>query len=168
MWIWLGAKAREGAERVVVRKFDVRELFIPVVLELVGDHRQHLGHRVVYMFHPIITVCVVGAGGNFPNAEKLMTACENFYNTTYSHRSLRVFISYCCVFVSFWRLTKAARCRMANKIIVHYNYSKFSIPTPKFIVFLQSLSLPSFLVARFFTSIGVLRYIGLTLACTLV
>ena len=47
-------------------------LFIPVVLELVDDHCQHLGHRVVYTFHPTVAVWVVGAGGNFVNPEKLI------------------------------------------------------------------------------------------------
>ena len=50
----------------------MRELFIPFVSELVDDHGQHRGHRVVYKFHPTVAVWVVGAGGNFANPEKLI------------------------------------------------------------------------------------------------
>ena len=52
----VGSQTRDGADGNVVRKFDRRELFIPVVLELADDHRQHLGHRVVYTFHPTVAV----------------------------------------------------------------------------------------------------------------
>ena len=51
----VGSQTRGGTDRTVVRKFDMRELFIPVVL-LVDDHYQHLGHRVVYTFHPTVVV----------------------------------------------------------------------------------------------------------------
>ena len=50
----------------------MRELFIPVVLELVDDHCQHLCHRVIYTFHLTVAVWVVGAGGNLSNPEKLI------------------------------------------------------------------------------------------------
>ena len=65
-----GIKTRGGVDEIVVCKFEMRELFIPVVLELVDDHCQHLGHRVVYTFHPTVAVWVVGAGDNFSNPEK--------------------------------------------------------------------------------------------------
>jgi len=45
----------------------VKKLFIPVVC-----HRQHLGHRVMYTFHPNVADWVVGAGVNFQNPENLM------------------------------------------------------------------------------------------------
>lgn len=41
----VGSQTSGGAERVAVREFNVRELFIPVGLELADDHLQHLGHR---------------------------------------------------------------------------------------------------------------------------
>ena len=66
-----GSQTRGGADRAVVRKRDVRELSIPLVLDLVHDHRQHLGHRVTYVFYPTVAVWVVRAGGDFPNLEKL-------------------------------------------------------------------------------------------------
>ena len=51
----------------------MRELYLPVVLELVDDLRQHLGHCSIYTFYPDVAVRVVGAGGgNFPNSLKLV------------------------------------------------------------------------------------------------
>ena len=61
-----------SADRIIVRKFDVRELFIPVILEIVDHHCQHLGHLLIHTLHYIIAISVVGAGGNFPNPKKLV------------------------------------------------------------------------------------------------
>ena len=54
----VGSRTRGGTDGIVVRKFDMRELFIPVVLELVDDHCQHLGQSVAYTFHPIVATWV--------------------------------------------------------------------------------------------------------------
>ncbi|MEP3304672.1 MAG: hypothetical protein ABJO05_22125 [Roseibium sp.] len=54
----VGSQTLGGPYRIVVRKFDVKELFIPVVLELVDDHRKHLSHRVIHTFHPTVAVCM--------------------------------------------------------------------------------------------------------------
>ena len=50
----------------------VRELLIPVILELVDHHCQHLSHRVIHTLHSTIAIWVVGADGNFPNPKKLV------------------------------------------------------------------------------------------------
>ena len=63
----VGSQTRGGADGIVVRKFDMRELFIPGVLQPGDDHYQRLGHRVVHTFHPTVDVWVVGSGGNCPN-----------------------------------------------------------------------------------------------------
>ena len=68
----VGSQTRGGADRSAIRKFDIRELFILVGLELVDGHCQHLSDRVVYAFRPTAAVCVVRAGGILPNPEKLM------------------------------------------------------------------------------------------------
>ena len=68
----VGSQTSGGADGIVVRKFDTRELFIAVVSELVDDHCQLLGYRVVYTFHPTVAVWVVGAGRDFSNPEKLI------------------------------------------------------------------------------------------------
>ena len=45
--------------------FDLRELFIPVVFELVKDQIKHLGNDVVYTFDSTVAAWVVGAVANF-------------------------------------------------------------------------------------------------------
>ena len=61
----IGGEASGG---VVVGKFDVREVLIPVVLSLARDHGEHLGDCVVNPFHSSLIVRVVGAGGDFAHA----------------------------------------------------------------------------------------------------
>ena len=61
-----------SADRIVVRKFDVRELLMPVILELVDHHCQRLGHRVIHVLYPTIAIKVIETGGNFPNSKKLI------------------------------------------------------------------------------------------------
>ena len=68
----VGSSTRSSNDRDVVRKFDVRELLIPVIVELVDHHRQHFSDRVVHTLHPTIAIRVVGTGGNFPNPKKLV------------------------------------------------------------------------------------------------
>ena len=68
----VGSYTDGSADRIIVVLFDVKELLIPVVLELVIHHRQHLGHRVIHTLHPTIAVWVVGAGGNFPHPKKII------------------------------------------------------------------------------------------------
>ena len=68
----IGRQTRDGADELFVRKFGMRESFIPVVSEVVDNHCQHLDHPVVYTFHPTAAVPVVGSGGNFSNPEKLV------------------------------------------------------------------------------------------------
>ena len=47
IWTPLGAKPVAAQARPnLLRKFDVRKLFVAIWLELVDDHRQALGHRV--------------------------------------------------------------------------------------------------------------------------
>ena len=49
-----------SVNRIVLRKFDLgRGVHIPVVLELVYHHCQHLGHHVIHALHPVIATRVV-------------------------------------------------------------------------------------------------------------
>ena len=73
-----GSQTRGDTDQIVVRKFVMRGLCIPVGFELVVDHCQHLGYRVVYTFHPTVAVWVVGAGGgDFSNPEKVIYGAQN-------------------------------------------------------------------------------------------
>ena len=68
----VGSSTGGNADRIVVRKFDVRALLIPDVVELVVHHCQHLGHRVIRKRPSSTSTWVVGAGGNFTNTKKLV------------------------------------------------------------------------------------------------
>ena len=67
----VGSKTGGSADRIVERKFDVRELLIPGILELVDHQCQHLGHHVIDTPYYIIPFWAVETGGNFPNPKKL-------------------------------------------------------------------------------------------------
>ena len=43
-----GSSTGGSADRIVVRKFDVWELLIPVILELIDHYYQHLGHHLCF------------------------------------------------------------------------------------------------------------------------
>ena len=74
----VGTSTGGSADRFVVRKFNVRERLIPVLWELVDQHCQHLGHRVVHTLHPTVAIWLVGAGGNFPNPKELVGGMRSF------------------------------------------------------------------------------------------
>ena len=62
-------EARGCADGVVVRKFDMREVDVPVGLVFVANHGKHMCHSMVYAFNAAVAAGVVGAGGEFSNAE---------------------------------------------------------------------------------------------------
>ena len=68
----VGSQTDDSADQTVVRKFDVGKLHISVVVDLVDHHCQLFGNRVIHTVHPAIAIWVVEAGGNFPNAKKLV------------------------------------------------------------------------------------------------
>ena len=61
-----------GADGIVVRKFQVRQVDVPVVLSFVDDHRQHLSHGVVDALDATVAVGVVGTRCDFSHAEELV------------------------------------------------------------------------------------------------
>ena len=78
MWTSLGAKSVAALTELLLSKFDVRELHIPVILALIDVDDQHLGHRVVRTLHTTVAVQVIRADGDFASPENLETACETF------------------------------------------------------------------------------------------
>ena len=68
----LGVKPVAAMTELLYANSTWGELHIPVILELVDHHCQHLGHRVIHTLHLAIAIWVVGAGGNFPNSKKLV------------------------------------------------------------------------------------------------
>ena len=59
----VGHQPRHRADRIVASELDVREPQIPVVLSLVDDHSQQLGHRVVNPLYASVAVRMIGACG---------------------------------------------------------------------------------------------------------
>ena len=61
-----------GADGIVVSKFHVRQVDVPVVLSFVDDHRQHLSHGVVDPLGATVAVGVLGARRDVSHAEELV------------------------------------------------------------------------------------------------
>ena len=57
----IGSEACRGVDRVIVGVFDVREVYIPVILVFVANHGRHLRHGVIYAFYSPVTTRVEGA-----------------------------------------------------------------------------------------------------------
>ena len=73
---FVGSEACRGADRTVVGVFNVREVYIPVMLVFVADHGQHLRHGVVYAFDTPVTTRVVGARCEFVYPKGFVDDCH--------------------------------------------------------------------------------------------
>ena len=74
MWTSLGGLTRRRADRIVVNKLDVRELKIPLILALVDDYSQFLGHGVIHPLNAYVAVWKVGGCDKFMGAQKLINS----------------------------------------------------------------------------------------------
>ena len=74
---FVGRHFRCRANRIVVSELDVREPQIPVVLLLVDDHSQHLGHSVVHPLNASVAVRIIGACGKLGTPNSWYIACES-------------------------------------------------------------------------------------------
>ena len=68
----VGRQTRRRADRVVVSEFDVGQMRVPVVLSLVDDPIQHLGHSVVYPVNALVTVGLIGGCSKLAHAQQLI------------------------------------------------------------------------------------------------
>ena len=68
----VGRQARRRADGIVVSEFDVRQMQVPIVLSLVDDHGQHLGHSVVYPLNAPVIVGMIGAGSKLVHTQLLI------------------------------------------------------------------------------------------------
>ena len=57
----VGRQTRRRADGVVVSEFYLGQMQVPIVLSLVDDHSQRLGHSVVYPLNAPVTVGMIGA-----------------------------------------------------------------------------------------------------------
>ena len=51
----VGCQTRRRANGIVVSEFYEGQMQVPIVLSLVDDHSQHLGHSVVYPLNAPVT-----------------------------------------------------------------------------------------------------------------
>ena len=61
-----------GADGIVVSKFHVWQVGVPVVLPFVDDHREHLNHGVIDALDATVAVGVLGVRRDFSHAEELV------------------------------------------------------------------------------------------------
>ena len=57
---------------VVVSKLYVGHMQVPIVLSLVDDHSQNLGHNVVYLLNAPVTVGMIGACRKLMHTQQLI------------------------------------------------------------------------------------------------
>ena len=68
----VGRQTRRRADEIVVRELDVRQMQVHIVLSLVDDHSQHLGHGVVFPLNAPVTVGMIGACSKLAHAQQLI------------------------------------------------------------------------------------------------
>ena len=68
----VGCQARRCAHGIVVSEFDVRKMQVPIVLSLVDNHGQDLGHSVVHLLNAPVTVGIIGACSKLAHAQQLI------------------------------------------------------------------------------------------------
>ena len=74
---FVGSETCRGDDRVIVGIFNVREVYIPVILVFVADNCQHLRHGVVDVFDiPVTTRRVVRALREFVNPKEFVDGCR--------------------------------------------------------------------------------------------
>ena len=72
---FVGSETCRGTDRVIVGVFNVREVYIPVILVFVAEHGQHLRHGMVYAFDTPVTTRVVGACREFVHTKEFVDGC---------------------------------------------------------------------------------------------
>ena len=68
----VGCKTRRRADGIFVSEFDVRQMQVPIVLSLVDDRSQHLGHSVVHQLNTPVTVGTIEACSKLAHAQQLV------------------------------------------------------------------------------------------------
>ena len=68
----VGRQARRRPDRIVVSKFDVRQMQVPIVLSFVDYHSQRLGHGVVHPLNAPIAVGMIRACNKLVHTQQLI------------------------------------------------------------------------------------------------
>ena len=68
----VGRQTRRRADGIVMIELDVGHMQVPIVLSLVDDHSQNLGHSVVYPLNAPVTVGIIGACSKLVHTQQLI------------------------------------------------------------------------------------------------
>ena len=68
----VGRQTHRRADGIVVRIFYVGQMQVPIVVSLVDDHSQHLGHNVVCPLNTPVTVGMIGACSKLVHTQQLI------------------------------------------------------------------------------------------------
>ena len=64
------------ADGIVINEFDVGQMQVPIVLSLVDDHSQHLGHSVIYQLNAPVTVGMIEACSKLVHVQQLIYSLQ--------------------------------------------------------------------------------------------
>ena len=68
----IGGQPGCGTDGIIVSKFHVRQMGMPIILSLVDDHSEHLSHGMIHALDAVVAVRMIGACRNFAQAEELV------------------------------------------------------------------------------------------------
>ena len=68
----IGGRPGGGTDGVIVSKFHVWQMDIPIILPLIDDHSEHLSHGMIHAFDAAVAVRLIGTCRNFARAEELV------------------------------------------------------------------------------------------------
>ena len=70
----IGRQIRRRSDGIVVSEFYVGQMQVSIVLSLVDDHSQHLGHTVVYPLSAPVTVGMIVACNKLVHTQQLISS----------------------------------------------------------------------------------------------
>ena len=68
----IGDQSGGGTDKIIVSKFHVWQMGIPIILPLADDHSEHLSHGMIYALDAVVAVRMIGTCPNFSRAEELV------------------------------------------------------------------------------------------------
>ena len=70
----IGGQTGGGTDGIIVSKFHVWQMGIPIILPLVDDHSEHLSHGMIHALDAAFAVRMMGTCRNFARAEELVNS----------------------------------------------------------------------------------------------
>ena len=70
----IGGQPGGGTDGIIVSKFHVWQMDIPIVLPLVDDYSEQLIHDMIHALDAAVAVKMIGTCGNFARVEELVNS----------------------------------------------------------------------------------------------